>query len=80
MKRQADLPQVVLTLRSPRRFPSRLHGRKHQPDQDADDGNHDQQLDQRETTFGANSRTIYGWSFSHSLSIVVPKHRQPLDP
>jgi len=47
---QTDLLEVIGALYPPRRFPGRLHGRQEQPHQDADDGNHHQQLDQGKTT------------------------------
>jgi len=42
--RQANLFQVVGTLRPPGRFPRRLHRGQQQGHQDADNGYHDQQL------------------------------------
>jgi hypothetical protein len=42
------LLQVVRTLRAGRGFPHLLHGGQQQTNQDGNDGNHDQQLDQRE--------------------------------
>jgi Replication initiator protein A len=50
MHRQPDLLQVVQALRPPRRFPGRLDGGQQQGDQHGDDGDHHQQLDQRECT------------------------------
>jgi len=44
--RQPVLLQVVLALRTPCRFPGLLNGWQQQGHQDADDRNHDQQLDQ----------------------------------
>jgi hypothetical protein len=44
---QADLLEVVGALGTPGRFAGGLHGRQEQRDQDADNRNHDQQLDQR---------------------------------
>jgi hypothetical protein len=41
----AELLQVVLALHPPRGLTRRLHCRQEQGDQDADDGNHHQQLD-----------------------------------
>jgi hypothetical protein len=38
----AELPQVVLTLRAPRRLAGRLHRRQQQGHQDANDGDHDE--------------------------------------
>ena len=46
---QADLFEVVGTAQATRGLAGRLHGRQQQADQDRDDGNHHQQLDQRET-------------------------------
>ena len=48
--RQSNLLQIVQALGPPRRFPRRLNGGQQQGDQDADDGDHHQQLDQREGT------------------------------
>jgi hypothetical protein len=44
--RQADLSQIVETLRSPRGFARHLHGREQQGYQHADNGDNDEQLDQ----------------------------------
>jgi hypothetical protein len=49
VQRQAHLLQIVLALRPPRGFASRLHRRQEQGDQHADNGDHDQQLHQRES-------------------------------
>src|SRR6185312_9997684 len=48
--RQADLLEVGGTLRSPRRLASGLHGGQQECDQHRDDGDHDQELDQRESS------------------------------
>jgi hypothetical protein len=49
VERQAELLHVVTALGAPGCFASRLHGRQQERDQNCDDGDHDQQLDQRET-------------------------------
>jgi len=46
--RQADLPQIVRALCTPRRLAGTLHGRQQQRHQDPDDANHYQQLDEGE--------------------------------
>ena len=51
------LLQIVGADRPPGRLAGGLHGRQQQRDQNADDRNHDQQLDQRET---APLRTLHG--------------------
>src|SRR5262249_37832152 len=45
---QADLLEVVRTLHACGGLADLLHGRQQQPDEDADDGDDDQKLDQRE--------------------------------
>jgi hypothetical protein len=50
----ADLMQIVLALHAGRRFADFLHRRQEQGDQDADDGDHYQQLDQ-------GKGTVTGW-------------------
>jgi hypothetical protein len=45
---QAELLYVVFALRNAGRLAGRLHRRQEQSDQDADDGDHDEQLDKRE--------------------------------
>jgi hypothetical protein len=50
----ADLLQVVLALASPGRFAGLLHGGKQQGNQHRNDGDHHQQLDQRETLPGVS--------------------------
>ena len=47
-KTEANLLEVVLTLAASGRLAGCLHSRQQQRDQDADDGDHDQQLDQCE--------------------------------
>jgi hypothetical protein len=42
---QSDLAHVVRTLGAPPSSTSRLHGRQQERDQNANDGNHNQQLD-----------------------------------
>jgi hypothetical protein len=49
LERQAQLLEVLLALHPGRGFADLLHGRQEQAEEDADDGNHDQQLDQGET-------------------------------
>ena len=46
---QTNLPQVVLALGPVGRLADFLYGRKQHADQDADDGDDDEQLNQRET-------------------------------
>jgi hypothetical protein len=46
---QADLLELIRALSASSRFARRLNGRQQQRDQNADDRNHDQQLDQSET-------------------------------
>ena len=50
VQRQADLLEVVRALDARRRLADLLHGRQQEADQDGDDGNHHQQLDERERT------------------------------
>ena len=45
------LPELVNALRAPRRLTGRLDRRQQECDEDADDGDHHQQLDERKTTF-----------------------------
>ena len=53
----AELPQVVGTMSAARGLAGCLNGRQQQRDQDADDRNHDQQLDKRKTMLGADLAT-----------------------
>jgi hypothetical protein len=46
---ERELLQVILTLIPPRRFSRGLNRRQQKRDQDADDRNHDQELDQRKS-------------------------------
>ena len=46
--RQAKLPEVVSTLRTPCRFPRLLYCREQQCDQNGDDSDYHQQLNQHE--------------------------------
>lgn len=44
---QPDLPQIVAALDAPGGLPRRLHGREQEGRQQANDGDHDERLDQR---------------------------------
>ena len=57
---QAELPQIVETLRSPRRLAGRLHRGEQKRDQDSNDGNHDQELHQGKAwlCIGSTSRSF----------------------
>jgi len=46
----AELLQIVLAPNPPRRGPRLLYGGQQQRDQDPNDGDHDEQFDQREST------------------------------
>jgi hypothetical protein len=50
VKRQPNLPEIVLARRSAGRFACRLHCRNEDSDENADDGDHDQQLDDCESS------------------------------
>ena len=63
LHRQPDLPQLVLANRSAGGFADRLDSREQHPDQDADNGNHDQQLDEREGAAMAHGQTMLFWRF-----------------
>jgi hypothetical protein len=52
---EADLLEVVLTLGPGGGFADLLHGGEEQSDQDGDDGDHDQQLNQREPAAAART-------------------------
>jgi hypothetical protein len=54
LKAEAQLLQVVDALRPPRRLACRLYRRQQQSDQNANDGNHDEQLDQRKRASNAS--------------------------
>jgi hypothetical protein len=77
MNADAELLQVVDALRAPGGFPRRLDRRQQQSNQDADDGNHDQQLNQRETAF-ANSNECHTDSPEVSERRAAKKLREPL--
>ena len=47
--RDHHLPHIVDALNAARRLARRLHCRKQERYQDADDGDHDQELDERKT-------------------------------
>jgi hypothetical protein len=49
VKPQTDLLEVVRTSGTPCRLPCRLHRRQQQGDENADDGDHHQQLDECKT-------------------------------
>jgi hypothetical protein len=72
MQSNADLLQVVLALRSRRRFTHLLHSGKQQADQDGDDRDDDEQFDQRETDSTAVERIP-----KHDLALVNEKMNEP---
>ena len=53
---QGELFEIVLALHLACRLPRRLHRRQQQRNQDADDRDHHQEFDQRESTFGSLTR------------------------
>ncbi len=56
--RRTDFLLATLTARPIGHFPNRPDGRYHDADQHADDRDHHQQLDQRETAAGAGEKTV----------------------
>jgi len=49
VERQPHLLEIIRALQPPARSPCRLHGRQEQGDEDANDGDHHQELDERKT-------------------------------
>jgi len=47
LESEADLPEIVGTGGPVGRIPRRLHGRQEEPDERADDRDHDEELDER---------------------------------
>jgi hypothetical protein len=62
LHRQTDLSEVVLALGACGGLADFLHGGQQQADQDGDDGDHHQQLDQREADSRGRGRRT---SFTH---------------
>ena len=52
-RRQSQLSNLTGALRTPRRFASCLDGGQQERDHRADDGNHHEQFDERETIYSA---------------------------
>jgi hypothetical protein len=50
LKRDPNLPQVIAAVHAPRRFTSCLDGGQEHPCQDANDSDHNEQLDERDST------------------------------
>ena len=67
LETQPDLLEVVGALSPPRTFAGRLDGRQQQADEDADDGNHDQQFDQREANISPAAARIIQVSHVRNL-------------
>jgi hypothetical protein len=59
---EAQLPEVVLAFHAVGGLAYFLHGGDQQADEDGDDGDHHQQLDQRERPPGIGRRTDHGRS------------------
>jgi hypothetical protein len=74
--RDAHLFQIVATLHSPRRLAGRLHRWQEQRDQNADNGNDDQQLNQRERPPGKDRL----WHGQFLIADNEFKPRIPSDP
>ena len=63
VERKADLLDVIRTSGAPGRFASTLNGREQQADECADDRDHDEQLDERETcphSISGNTGLLHG--------------------
>ena len=58
LRRQGELLQVVAATHPPRRPAGRLDRRQQQGDENADDGNHHQQFDQRKRLARAHGRLL----------------------
>ncbi len=50
VQRKADLLEIVLARQPPRRLAGRLHGRQEERHEDADDEDHHEKLNEREST------------------------------
>jgi hypothetical protein len=71
VNRQASLFQVVDALRPPCALPRGLHSRQEQRDQDADNRDHDQQLDERKSPPTQSTRAmVEGPTQSHVTPLV----------
>jgi len=62
LQAEGDLLHVVLAAAATGRLPNLLDGRQEEPDEDGDDGDHDQQLDQRKRGPASRERTHSGTS------------------
>jgi hypothetical protein len=60
---QGDLLEVIRALRTRRRLPDFLDRGHQKADQDRDDGNHHQELDQREAIPPATTRDVHSTPF-----------------
>ena len=60
MQSDADLAKIIRAGSKSGRLPRRLDRGQKQRDQDADNGNHHQQLDQGKTTFSTNHGALLG--------------------
>ncbi len=80
-RRQPDLFQVVLALRTTARFPRRLNGRQQQSNQNANDGNDYQQFDKRETDGSPNRNGSHENSSmqrgTFKTATLTPPHTAP---
>ena len=56
-----DLLEVITAAHAAGGFTSGLYGWEQQPDEDADDGDHNEQLHERECVSGAIERMIHAW-------------------
>src|SRR5262249_19385280 len=67
---ESDLPQIVLAGDPIGALADFLHGGQQKPHQDADDRDHDQQLDQRERGAAGGQATLHVFHRSHSRTSV----------
>gem|GEM_PF-3626510 len=61
VQRQTDLVQVIAAGRAPSGLAAGLDGGQDEADQDADDGNHNQQLDEAETVLASHRLVSDVW-------------------
>ena len=78
VQRDADLAEVIETLRRARGLTRCLHRRQQQRRQQADDTNHDYQLDYRETEFGTDWRASFHRYCPRGFPIAPDRGQHPL--
>src|SRR5262249_53579611 len=77
MHRETNLLELVRTARPAGAFPRRLDGREQEGDEHADDRDHHEELDERETAFRSHGTPLHAGQRMTNLREVIPCAASP---